>query len=161
MFEEIRIKLNELTDLFKKLEEQNAIKEKCKRWRGKRDEEYWFISESGEPCHTMETSNELDRASYKIGNYFRTEKEAEKTLEKIKIYMQLKDLALRLNKGEKIDWDNIAQAKWYIYYNHNKALTTINAHIYQNLGQIYCLDKNFLEIAKQEIGEENLKKLFE
>ena len=32
---------------------------------------------------------------------------------------------------------------------------------YQRIGQIYCLDSNFLNIAKREIGEENLKKLFE
>ena len=50
MIEEIRMKINELIDLFKKLEEQNAIKEKCKRWKGKQDEEYWFIIGSGEVC---------------------------------------------------------------------------------------------------------------
>lgn len=160
MFEEIRIKLNELTDLFKKLEEQNAIKEKCKRWRGKRDEEYWFISESGESCHTMETSNELDRASYEIGNYFKTEEEAKKAVEKMKIYTQLKDLALRLNKGEKIDWTNSNQYKYHIYYEPG-GLATADAYCYQDLGQIYCTNSNFFDIAKREIGEENLKKLFE
>ena len=110
---------------------------------------------------TMETSDELDRASYKIGNYFRTEEEAKRAVEKIKIYTQLKDLALRLNKGKKIDWDNSAQTKWHIYYNHEDGLTTIDSYSYQEIGQIYCLDKNFLNITIKEIGEKNLIKLFE
>ena len=108
----------------------------------------------------MEMNDDQDDGSYEIGNYFRTKEEAEKVVEKIKIYTQLKDLALRLNQGRKVDWNSSVQAKWHIYYDHNDSLTTIGNYRYQDLGQIYCLDKNFLEIAKQEIGEENLKKLF-
>lgn len=83
--------------------------------------------------------------------------------EKMKIYTQLKDLALRLNNGEKIDWENDNRAKWHICYKNGTALGFDDNYTcaLQDLGQIYCLDKNFLEIAKKEIGEENLKKLFE
>ena len=36
------------------------------------------------------------------------------------------------------------------------------ARFFNNVqGGIYCLDKNFLDVAKQEIGEENLIKYFE
>ena len=107
-----------------------------------------------------ETDDDYDNARYETGNYFRTKEEAKKTVEKIKIYARLKDLALRLNEGREVNWDDSAQDKWYIYYEYN-SLTTTASYGYQDLGQIYCLDKNFLEIAKQEIGEDNLKKLFE
>lgn len=154
--EELRKEIEKLDIQINELTEQ---REKSKRWRGKRDERYWFISESGEVYNTMETSDERDKASYKIGNYFRTEEEAKDIVEKINIYTQLKDLALKLNKGEKIDWDNTAQAKWNIGFSDN-AFQLCCAYRIQGVDQIYCLDSDFLNIAIEEIGEDNLKKLF-
>ena len=78
----------------------------------------------------------------------------------MKTYTQLKDLALRLNKGEKIDWTNDDQVKYYIDHETMK-LDYSSSWLYQNIGQIYCLDKEFLNKAIEEIGEEDLKKLFE
>ena len=101
---------------------------------------------------------EIDSNRYKIGNHFQTEEEGQKMLEKLKIYMQLKDLALKLNKGKKIDWDD-TQNKYSITYNGWLRLTTVLS--FRDIGQIYCLDKNFLEEAKKEIGKKNLIKLFE
>ena len=152
--EELGIQINEL--------EEKEITKSGKRWRGVKDRFYWYIEGDCKVYGEYEKDDDYDNARYVIGNYYKTEEEAEKTAEKMKIYTQLKDLALRLNQGRKVDWNSSVQAKWHIYYDHNDSLiTTIGDHSYQDLGQIYCLDKNFLEIAKQEIGEENLKKLFE
>ena len=160
MFEEIRIKINELIDLFKKLEEQNCIEEDCKRWRAKKNELYWFISSAVTVSSSREENDPVDETRYRIGNYYKTREEANEAIEKMKIYMQLKDLALRLNEGEKIDWANSNQYKYNIYYEPG-GLATTDAYCYQELGQIYCVNRYFLEVAEQEIGEENLKKLFE
>ena len=158
--EELKKEIEKLGTQIKGLEEQEK---KCKRWRASRNGKYWHITPSASAIvnYTIEINDDQDNRSYETGNYFRTEEEAEKVVEKIKIYTQLKDLALRLNQGRKVDWNSSVQAKWHIYYDHNDSLTTIGNYRYQDLGQIYCLDKNFLEIAKQEIGEDNLKKLFE
>ena len=154
LLEELEMQIKEL--------KQNGIEENCKRWRADYDNNYFWI---GSACDiTCETDDEhsFDDARYVIGNYFRTKEEAEKMVEKIKIYTQLKDLALRLNNGEKIDWENADQAKYYIYYNCEKMkLSYSQDWLCKKIGQIYCLDINFLYIAEQEIGEENLKKLFE
>lgn len=86
----------------------------------------------------------------------------EKATEKQKIYIQLKNLAERLNNGEKFDWDDIDEDKYYIYYGYvNKELRKEYNNVRMNQGTIYCLDEDFLEIALKEIGEENLLKLFE
>ena len=150
--EELGIQLNEL--------EEKKITKSGKRWRCVKDRFYWYIEGDCEVYGEYETDDDYDNARYETGNYFRTKEEAKKTVEKIKIYARLKDLALRLNEGREVNWDDSAQDKWYIYYEYN-SLTTTASYGYQDIGQIYCLDKNFLEIAKQEIGEENLKKLFE
>lgn len=152
----------ELKKQIEELQKKVAILEGgCKRWRAEANEKYWCIIDE---CvyRSLEANENCDKARYEIGNYFRTEEEAEKAVEKIKIYTQLKDLALRLNNGEKIDWENDEQEKYYIYYDNTcNMLTYGEGHGYHDIGQIYCLDENFVDIAKQEIGEKNLKKLFE
>lgn len=157
--EELKREIEKLDIQLKELEYQEK---RCKRWKGKQNEKYWYISSDSIVNHMMEMNDDQDDGSYEIGNYFRTKEEAEKAVEKIKIYMQLKDLALRLNKGEKIDWTNDDQAKYYIYYDHETMkLDYSQDWSYQRIGQIYCLDRQFLNKAKCEIGEENIRKLFE
>lgn len=86
----------------------------------------------------------------------------EKEREKQEIYIKLKNLAERLNKGQKIDWDNKKQKKYFIYYDYNKKkLKEGYNNMCKNQGTIYCVDIYFLDIVKKEIGEENLLKLFE
>lgn len=150
--EELEIQINEL--------EKKEITKSGKRWRGVKDRFYWYIEGDCEVYGEYETDDDYDNSRYGIGNYFRTKEEAEKAVEKMKIYTRLKDLALRLNEGREVDWDDFKQAKWHIHYNYDGNLTTIDSHIYQDIGQIYCLNSDFLNIAKQEIGKENLKKLF-
>ena len=160
--EELKRKLEELGTQINELEEKEITKS-GKRWRGARDRFYWYIESDCEVYGEYEKEDDYDNARYIIGNYYKTKEEAEKAVEKIKIYTQLKDLALRLNNGEKIDWENDNRAKWHICYRNGTALGFDDSYTcaLQDLGQIYCLDKNFLEIAKKEIGEEKLKKLFE
>ena len=158
--EELKKEIEKLGTQIKGLEEQEK---KCKRWRASRNGKYWHITPSASAIvnYTIEINDDQDNRSYETGNYFRTEEEAEKVVEKIKIYTQLKDLALRLNEGREVDWKNEKQNKYYIYFNHAEMkLSLLTGCLYQDLGQIYCLDENFFKIAKQEIGEENLKKLF-
>ena len=148
----------ELEDLKCKLGKEKS--KKCKRWRADIGEEYYYIFSNGDIDYTSERDGKASANHYDLGNYFQTKEEAEKVVEKIKIYVQLKDLALRLNKGKKIDWENDNQVKYSIYYDncYKKIYTTCNYS--KELGQIYCLDSRFLNIAKQEIGEEKLRKLF-
>ena len=140
--------------------EEKEITKSGKRWRGVKDRFYWYIEGDCEVYGEYEKDDDYDNARYEIGNYFRSKEEAEKVVEKIKIYTRLKDLALRLNEGREVNWDDSAQDKWYIYYKYNSLTTTVS-YGYQDIGQIYCLDSNFFDIAKREIGEENLRKLFE
>lgn len=98
----------------------------------------------------------------KYGLIFSTKEVRDKMLEKQEIYLKLKNLAERLNNGEKFDWNNIKQSKYCLCYNYkNKELSQDFILRLRYPNEIYCLDKNFLEIAKKEIGEENLLKLFE
>lgn len=150
----------ELEDLKSKLDKEKS--NNCERHRVNSGERYYYYGSTGMISDYYENNDEYDIKRYAMGNYFQTEEEAMSTVRKILIYTQLKDLALRLNNGEKIDWENYNQLKYFIYYDsrYKKIYTTCNYYS-KELGQIYCLDENFIDIAKQKIGEENLKKLFE
>lgn len=82
-------------------------------------------------------------------------------VEKISIRRMLEDIARRLNKSKEIDWNNFAQDKYFLGIDYNKYLAMgVGLSCCNNIrtqGTVYCLDKNFLDIATREIGEERLK----
>lgn len=85
------------------------------------------------------------------------ERKPNKRLKKILIRRQLEDIARRLNKGVRLNWDKNEQSKYYIeLYGNNIITNFFYAHKAQ--GTVYCLDENFIDVAIQEIGEERLKK---
>jgi len=63
-----------------------------------------------------------------------------------------------LNEGKKIDWYN-DKKKFFISYDPNKnMLCCSNTMNIKHAGVIYCITFKFLEVAKEEIGEERLVK---
>lgn len=131
------------------------------RWRAEYDERYYFINSDYAVCGETEKNTCIDDIYYKTHNYFREVEEARRVADKMEIYNQLSDLALGLNDGKKIDWTDSTQRKWGIGLDNFKSTLRCYACVAQEIGQIYCLDENFLKVAKEKIGEENLKKLFE
>ena len=98
----------------------------------------------------------------KYGLIFSTKEVRDKMLEKQEIYLKLKNLAERLNKEQKNDWNNYNRKKYYIRYDYeDKEFLRDCNFTFRTLNNIYCSDENFLKIAKEEIGEDNLLKLFE
>lgn len=162
--EELENKIEQLSKELENLKCELDIEKMNTRWRARNSEAYYYLYSYGKIIRACDYRSKETTNRYNLGNYFRTKEEAEKMLNKIKIYTQLKDLAMRLNKGEKIDWQDENQDKYCICYFHDdkKLNSSLTLTLYcRDIGQIYCLDKNFLEEAKKEIGEENLKKLFE
>ena len=164
---------NDLENYYKEIKakiEELKKKEPKKRWRAKRNETYYLIYGDLNVANSVEGFNSVDDARYKYRNHFKTYEQAKKVAERIKIYMELKDLAEGLNGGKKIDWNNRDERKYSIIYDYAwKKIRQLEIVSYRDIvqiycrdiGQIYCLDKRFLEIAKERIGEDRLKKLFE
>lgn len=154
--------LNEINELKQKLKElenkaQNLQENEYKRWRASEDENYWYVASNGDIYDDCEYYEEPDNFRYSIGNYFRTQQEAQEYKENLITKQKLKDLALRLNKGVEIDWNK--DDCYCIYLDYKQGLQQEGESFYVDLGNVYCLDENFLDIAIQEIGEEALIKL--
>lgn len=155
--EELKKKYEELGKEIERLENQK----KNKRWRANHEKDYYYIDEDGTINSIYEDNDICDDYHYKVRNYFKTKEEAQRQLDNIDTYYDLMDLAEELNNGEKIDWSNHTQIKYHLYYDsYNNTLVQTSTYKLKDLGQIYCLDKNFFKIALERIGKERLEKLF-
>lgn len=124
------------------------------------EEKYFFVDSCGSIDYQFWEETKTDLFRFNTGNCFKTEQEAEDYKENLLTKQALKDLALELNNGVEIDWADFYQEKYRIFsvggftdleYEYVGQTTDI--------GQVYCLDENFLGIAKERIGEEKLIKL--
>lgn len=151
--EEAQRKLDEAR---KKLDEYNTG---YKRFKPKNNEVYYYVISNGMVGRDYQNDNfTTDIKRYDFYNCFKTREQAEAEAEKIFIRRQLEDIARRLNKGKEFDWGDENQYKWYIVYNTTFGFEIYSASVNTIQGAVYCLDKNFLNIAIREIGEERLKK---
>ena len=77
-----------------------TLSELLEKWE-EIDEEpkkYWFIAGRGVVEHALDTGDEndpFDKGHKEMGNYFETEEEAEKVVEKLKAWKRLKDKGFR------------------------------------------------------------------
>lgn len=70
----------------------NSLAELCEEWEDyKEPKEYWFIEYGGRIKAMNDANDEEDMARKQIGNYFETKEEAEKAVEKLKCFTNLKN----------------------------------------------------------------------
>lgn len=177
--EELKKEWEELTKKIAKfgikLEEYGKEnKHNNKRWRAEYGEKYYLVDEFEkkpleigtytleDESSNIELEDTIDEFNYKTRNYFKTKEEAEEYRERLKTYYDLKDLADELNGDKKVNWNDKNQKKYNIYYDFDskKQLNYTTSHYIKYIGQIYCLDENFLDIALERIGKDRLEKLF-
>ena len=150
----IENKINELEN--KGIEEIN----KYKRKRCENGERYWFLNSLGEAELASDCNGDEDDFSYNIGNYFKTDEQVKNYKEKLLIEQELRDIAMELNKGEKICWEVDSQYKYYLCYDFSDdIIIDDNYSIFaRKQGIIYCLDENFKDVVIKRIGKERLTK---
>lgn len=160
--ENIKMNKQEILDEINKTKEHLAnmenMLEECEDeiWKPRAGEEYYYL-DFGLKIYAVKNFNyPSDIRAIKAYNCFRTKKQAELEAEKILVRRQLEDIARRLNKGRKIDWNNGNQIKYSIYFSFNKIGYIFCCH-QKEQGVVYCLDTDFYKVAIQEIGEERLK----
>lgn len=129
------------------------------RWQPVLGQTYFYLDAFGNVESINWDFDDIDYYRFNIGNCFKTRQEGEDYRENLLTKQALKDLALKLNKGAEIDWDDEMETKYMLYINERKQLAQNSSFDFIDLGQIYCLSKEFLNIAKDHIGEEKLIKL--
>lgn len=134
------------------------LKECDERWKPEKGKAYYYVTSTLEAWTDINCNACSDIGRFEGYNCFKTRKQAEAEAEKILVRRMLEDIARRLNKGQKIDWDNNNQIKYYFYFDFlQNEMFSYHRFNQKEQGVVYCLDKNFLDISIQEIGEERLK----
>ena len=155
--EELEQTIRNLQNALNKVQEDLKNLNNCEKFVPKDDEGYWFIDDEGDIlCDSNDDATDKNRIDFY--NCFRTEKEAKYEKEKILVRRMLENIANRLNEGKEIDWYN-NKKKFFISYDRDEGVlcctNTVNLQI---AGVVYCIGFKFLEVAKEEIGEERLIK---
>lgn len=146
----------EREQLMKIIKKSNGCKRKV--WKPECDKNYWIINGFRVVNSSWDNDN-VDYRRYEIGNCFKTEKDAEFALEKLKVEAELRRFAEENNECE-IDWTDRKQNKWLICYNYDSKNIDTGYDDTLRTHYIYFSSKEIAKQAIKHIGEERLKKYY-
>lgn len=138
--------VNQLIDMF---DIEPPIPESFKR--APEGDTYFYLDDRGRVFGRMEEGVLSDTDRYAVANYCR-----------IKSVMEQRALQETLNRelwrysmehdGDKIDWSDDTQNKYYVYYEHTLHILTVgNRHNLQYLSCVYFYSAEIAESAIEEI----------
>lgn len=134
-------------------------KSKVKVWKPNKNEKYCYIGGDGDIYHTVNVNLTVDDCIFSIGNYFKTDEEAEHMVEKLKVIKELQDFAIE-NRDEEIDWYDKEQDKWEISYKDSNVEPICNNYYRAQAFNIYFASKEIAQEAIKKIGEDRIKKYY-
>lgn len=152
--------LNRISELEQQLTMLRAEAEKeekeNERWRSKDGDIYWLVGSNGKPDWSYEFNRDSDSFRYDTHNYFQTEEEAQRYAKVLETERQLKKFADEHNS--EIDWTNINQEKYHLYYNYRGCKVGISNHYWTKESRvIYFSSEEIAEQAIDEIGKDKIK----
>lgn len=133
------------------------------KWKPKEKELYFYITSNGDIEFSYYKNKSINdkRRVYSIGNYFKTDEEAEHMVEKLKIIKELQDLAFK-DSNKKIIWDDYNQDKYFISYDWLNLEIFIGTTERESSSpfQTYFISKKACEEAITIIGKERLERYY-
>ena len=152
--QELEQNISSIKEELSKLEEKlKTFKSGVGRQMPKNGDTYYFINFKSYKDRWANDS--FDQQRFNSYNYFKTEEEAQKEIDRRLIKAKLNEIANRLNGGQVINWDSAIQRKYYLN-SDSGALNLSFSLINKMEGTTYCLSEDFLEVAVDEIGEQEL-----
>lgn len=151
-----------LADDWEVVEERTVVektKSKVKVWKPNKNEKYCYIGGDGDIYHTVNANLTKDDCIFSIGNYFKTDEEAEHMVEKLKVIKELQDFAFE-NRDEEIDWYDKEQDKWEISYKDSNIEPICNNYYRSQTFNIYFTSLEIAQEAIKTIGEDRIKKYY-
>lgn len=120
---------------------------------------YYYINSNGDIKFSYYNTRSIDKRC--IGNFFKTDEEAEHMVEKLKVIRELQDFALEHN-DEEIDWVDNEQDKWAICYDiEDKEIAYESGKKIKSVPfNVYFATEQDCERAIKTIGEDRIKKYY-
>ena len=153
--QELEQNISSIKEELSKLEENlKTLKSGVGRQIPKNGDTYYFIN--FKVYRDRWANDSFDQQRFNSYNYFKTEEEAQKEIDRRLIKAKLNDIANRLNGGQIINWDSAIQRKYHLTLSNEGSLNLSFSLIDKIEGATYCLSQDFLEVAVDEIGEQVL-----
>ena len=153
--QELEQNISSIKEELSKLEENlKTLKSGVGRQIPKNGDTYYFINFKSYKDRWANDS--FDQQRFNSYNYFKTEEEAQKEIDRRLIKAKLNDIANRLNGDQVINWDSAIQRKYHLTLSNEGSLNLSFSLIDKIEGATYCLSQDFLEVAVDEIGEQVL-----
>lgn len=156
--QELEQNISSIKEELSKLEEKlKTFKPRVGRQVPKNGDIYYFIGGARASVFEDKWANDsYDQQRFNSYNYFKTEEEAQREIDRRLIKAKLNEIANRLNGGQVINWDSAIQRKYYLNLSNEGSLNLSFSLIDKTEGATYCLSEDFLEVAVDEIGEQEL-----
>lgn len=132
-------------------------KNKIKVWEPSLGDLYYYINSNGDIKFSYYNTRSIDKRC--IGNFFKTDEEADHMVEKLKVIKELRDFALEHN-DEEIDWVDNEQDKWEISYKDSNVEPICNNYYRAQAFNIYFASKEIAQETIKTIGEDRIKKYY-
>ena len=157
--QELEQNISSIKEELSKLEEKlRTFKSGVGRQMPENGDIYYYIEANGTVFEGKWANDSYDQQRFNSYNYFKTEEEAQREIDRRLIKAKLNEIANRLNGGQVIKWDSAIQRKYYLNLDTEVSLNLSFSLIDKTEGATYCLSQDFLEVAADEIGEECLVK---
>lgn len=134
-------------------------KSKVKVWKPNKNEKYCYIGGDGDIYHTVNVNLTTDGRVFSIGNYFKTDEEAQHMVEKLKVIKELKELSnIKFNMSDYLKNNKI----YYIAYDFmQNRIVPLFDNISRNIPfNVYFSTKEDCEKAITKIGKERLERYY-
>lgn len=145
---------NERDTLIKLIEKSNRSIDK--HWIPPKDSGYYYINETGKLCMNRGTSDFTNLGYYQIGNYFKSNEDAEHIIERLKIHHELQVYA-----DEHNDKKELTTSYYYIVY--QKDINALQYHLWRDdiyANQVAFSSKAIAMEAATKIGIDRLIKYY-
>lgn len=144
-----------LADDWEVVEEREVVEEP--KWKPREGELYFYVNSNGDIKFSYYNTRSIDKRC--IGNFFKTDEEADHMVEKLKVIKELRDFALEHN-DEEIDWYDKEQDKWEISYKDSNVEPICNNYYRAQAFNIYFTSLEIAKEAIKKIGEDRIKKYY-
>ena len=136
--------------------EWEIIKEKTGWERAEDYDTYYCVDNNGKVCEKNDDDCTSDRWRYKIANYSTVKSKMEFKALRDNLLSRMQRWA-DIHNEEKIDWNDLAQRKYVIYYDYDdNELCITYVYYIRDLGQVYFTSKEIANQCLEEFKEELL-----
>lgn len=129
------------------------------KWKPSLGDLYYYINSNGDIKFSYYNTRSIDKRC--IGNFFKTDEEADHMVEKLKVIKELRDFALE-NNDKNVDWRDKCTSKYFITYDFYDEEISTASYTFRNFlpFNIFFTSKEIAQKAITKIGKERLERYY-